>query len=319
VLDLDDVAAAGQWERRLLPAVYRMIRPAGHVISAPLGMHRTNTLLYNRDVLARVKVSPPRTWDEFERIAPQLLRAGIMPLAQSSEPWQVAILFENLLLADRGLDLHRRLFARHDVHAFADPGLGAVLLHLRRLKRWMRSPVPETAWGAVAGEVARGAAAMVVSGDWIKGELLEAGSRTGRAVGCMAAPGTENMHVYDLDTLVMLRSDRVPRAVQARIAQITVEAPLQERYNRVKGSVPVLRNVDPATLDACARASWTMLADPAATLVPSLAIGMIADEAMRDALVAEIHRFFMDDSVTVQDTQRRLATISRAFFQIPTP
>jgi glucose/mannose transport system substrate-binding protein len=75
----------------------------------------------------------------------------------------------------------------------------------------------------------------------------------------------------------------------------------------------VLRDADPALMDSCARASWTMLADPAATLVPSIAIGMIGDDVMRDALASELYRFFMDDSVTVQDTQRRLAAVSRAF------
>jgi glucose/mannose transport system substrate-binding protein len=319
VRDLDRIAAANGWERRLLPAVYRLIRPAGRVTSAPLGVHRLNTMSYNRRVFARLGLAPPRTWADFERIAPRLQRAGIVPLAQSSQPWQVSTLFENLLLADGGVALHRRLFTDNDVRAFSDPAFVDALLHLRRLKRWMRTTVPEVNWADIAREVGSGSAAMVVAGDWMKGELQAAGGQVDRTIGCGPAPGTGAIHLYDLDTLVMLHSDRVPRADQEKIAQIAVDAALQERYNRIKGSVTVLRDADPAAMDSCARASWTMLADPAAILVPSITIGMIGDDVMRDAMASELHRFFVDDSVPVQDIQRRLAAVSRAFPHSPKP
>jgi glucose/mannose transport system substrate-binding protein len=319
VRDLDRTADANDWKRRLLPAVYRLIRPAGQVTSAPLGVHRMNTLLYNRHVFARLGLAPPRTWADFERIAPLLRRAGIVPLAQSSESWQVSVLFENVLLADGGVALHKRLFTDDDAQAFSEPAFAQALLHLRRLKRWMRTTVPEAHWSDIAREVNSGTAAMLVGGDWFKGELLAFGAQVDRTIGCSPAPGTASIHLYDLDTLVMLHSDRVPRAAQEKIARIAVDPALQERYNRIKGSATVLRDADPALMDSCARASWTMLADPAATLVPSIAIGMIGDDVMRDALASELYRFFMDDSVTVQDTQRRLAAVSRAFSHSQNP
>jgi glucose/mannose transport system substrate-binding protein len=319
VMDLDAVAAADQWERRLLPAVYQLIRPAGHVLAAPLGVHRMNTLVYNRQVFSRLRLAPPRTWDEFERVAPRLLRAGVIPLAQSSAPAQVTVLFENVLLADSGVALHRRIFTENDASAFADPALARALRHLRNLKRWMRQPVPESDWTDMAHELANGSAAMLVSGDWVKGELAAEGVHVDRQIGCIPAPDTGALHVLALDTLVMLHSDRVPRAGRETVARIAMAAPLQERYNRIKGSVTVLRDADPASMDSCARASWTMLADPAATLVPSGVVGMAWNEVMRDALISELHRFFMDDSVTVHDTQRRLAAVSRVFPQSPMP
>jgi glucose/mannose transport system substrate-binding protein len=38
---------------------------------------------------------------------------------------------------------------------------------------------------------------------------------------------------------------------------------------------------------------------------------MAADEESRDAIIAEVHRFYMDDGVTTADTQRRLAGLLR--------
>ncbi|MCS0627921.1 ABC transporter substrate-binding protein [Telluria mixta] len=319
VRNLDRVAAADHWERRLLPAVYRQLRPGNHVLAAPLGVHRMNTLVYNLPVFTRLHLAPPRTWEEFEGIAPRLQRAGIVPLAQSSEPWQVAILFENLLLADGGIALHRRLFVDNDLRAFTSPALAGVLRHLRSLKRWMRHPVPETAWSAIASEVGSGTAAMAISGDWLKGELQARGAQVGKNIGCTGAPGTDALYLFDLDTLVMLHAERLPPAAQESVAQLAVSAGLQERYNRIKGSVSVLRDANPAAMDSCARASWMMLNMSDARVIPSIAIGMAGDEVMRDGLANEVHRFFMDDSITVLDTQRRLAAVSRAFSQNPTP
>jgi glucose/mannose transport system substrate-binding protein len=315
VMELDKVAGPDRWERRLLPIIYQRIAPEGHVLAAPLGVHRVNTMLFNKHVFERQRLNPPRTWKEFELVAPHLQRAGVIPLAQSSEPWQIAILFENLLLADGGVELHHRMFVDNDASAFTSSALAGVLRHLRGLKRWMRQPIPETDWTVIAGEVGKGAAAMTVSGDWLKGELQGAGVQVDVAIGCSAAPGTASIHLFDLDTLVMMRSKRVPPAAQEAVAKLAVSAGLQERYNRIKGSVPVLRTVDLNAMDSCARASWNKLADPAATVVQSNVVGTIGGQVMRDALIAEIHRFFMDESIAVQDTQRRLAAVSRAISQ----
>jgi glucose/mannose transport system substrate-binding protein len=309
---LDDVADAGNWDAALLPAVSRMIRPEGHVRAVPLGVHRLNTLFYNRRALARLNLRPPRSWDEFERTAARLRRAGIVPLAQSSEPWQLAVLFENILLAEAGVAFHNRVFLDIDEAALVDPRMGRAMLRLRRLKRWMPQPVAELDWPDVARQLADGSAAMMVAGDWVKGELNAAGLATDRDFGCSGAPGSAALHLYDLDALVMLPSRRPQRAAQRTLAQIAMSPALQDRYNRAKGSVPVLRRPRLASMDSCARASWELLAQANAPLVPSLTVGALGSEPLRKALVSELHRFFMDERIDFLDTQARLARVSRA-------
>ena len=319
VSDLDALAAADNWKGRLLPAVDRLIRPSGHVVAVPLGIHRINTLFYNRALFARLGISPPQSWDELDRVAAKLQRAGIVPLAQSSEPWQIAILFEILVIADGGVPLHRRLFGQADERAYADPRLAVVLQHLRHLKTWMRQPVPELGWMEVTGQLVDGSAAMLVAGDWVKGELAAAGADVDQRFGCVGAPSTASVHVYDIDTLAMLRSRQAPRQAQEKVAQIAMRPELQERYNRIKGSVSVLKSANLAAMDSCARASWTLFASPDTELVPSMAIGMADEEELRDALIGELHRFFTDDAITVEDTQRRMAAASRAFTRTRLP
>lgn len=317
LLRLDRVAAAGRWNQRLLPAIEELVQSDGHFFAAPLGIHRVNTLFYNRRLFARYGLAPPTTWNEFERAAVRFSKAGIVPLAQSSEPWQVATLFETLVLSEGGAGLYRRLFIEREGNAFADPHLGAALVHLRALKKWMGAPVLERSWDATTRQLADGRAAMLVMGDWAKGEMNAWGLGTDEAFGCTAVPGTASFHLYNVDTLAMLSASVMSstvshRAAQEKLAALVLTPQVQADYNQAKGSVPVLRAPDMTRMDSCARASWKLFSSGGAAQVPSLVHRMAADEIVRDGMVAVVHRFFLDDKVTVAETQRRLGAIARS-------
>ena len=65
-------------------------------------------------------------------------------------------------------------------------------------------------------------------------------------------------------------------------------------------------------MDACARDSAAVFARGKNVQAPSLVHRMASDEASKDAIIAEIHRFFIDDSITAEHTQKKLAAIARA-------
>jgi glucose/mannose transport system substrate-binding protein len=312
LLDLDAVAAAGKWDKQLQPAVAAAIQSDGHVYAAPLGIHRINSLFYNRKLFDRYQLEPPTTWSQFEHAASVLQRAGVTPLAQSSEPWQVATLFETLVLAE-GADFYRALFLRRDAAAFADEQLAFALARLRRLKKWMDQPVPERTWDEATRQLADGNAAMLVMGDWAKGELVARGLRVDEGFGCATVPGTAAYHLYNIDTLSMLVTRTPHRPAQEKLAALIMSPALQNDYNQIKGSIPVLRYPQLTKMDSCARASYALFSSGQAAQVPSLVHRMATDEIVRDAIVAEVHRFFIDDGVSVAEAQRRLATVARTF------
>lgn len=309
LLEFDAVALAGKWDKQLLPTILALVQPRGHVVAAPVGIHRINTLFYNRKLLTQLELAPPQTWAEFERVAARLQQAGIVPLAQSSEPWQVATLFETLVLAEGGPAFYRELFVAHEPRAYADPRLAQALTRLRALKKWMAAPVTERPWTEVARQLADGGAAMMVMGDFVKGELNAWGLATDSVFGCVAVPDTANVHLYDVDTLVMLASDNNTRAAQEKLAQIVLSPAIQSDFNQIKGSVPVLRNPDLSKMDSWSRTSWKLFARGAAYQVPSLTHRMASDEMSKDATIAAVHQFFMDDQIGVAEAQRRLGMI----------
>jgi glucose/mannose transport system substrate-binding protein len=312
LLELDGVAAAGAWNQALFPAIGALVQHRKHVVAAPLGIHRINTLLYNRKLFARLHLTPPTSWAEFELVAQRLRAAGVAPLAQSSEPWQVTTLFENLVLAESGPDYYRELFVRQTPQALADKRLLNALQRLRTMKGWMFKPLDEQPWTEVVRRFAHRDAAMLIMGDWAKAELNAWGFATDDEFSCAPMPGTDNYHLYSVDTLSMFANDYSHLAAQEKLAQLLVTPALQQQYNAAKGSVPVRRDADPARMDSCARASWRTFARGALAQAPSLVHRMAADEESRDAIIAEVHRYFIDEAVTPADVQRRLAAILRA-------
>jgi glucose/mannose transport system substrate-binding protein len=311
LLELDNVATAGKWDKALFPTIRSLVQHRKHVVAAPLGIHRINTLFYNRKLFARLNLSPPTNWNEFELTARRLRAAGIAPLVQSSEPWQVATLFENLVLAESGPEYYRELFVRQSPQAAADARLTEALQRLRSMKSWMLNPAEELPWTDAVKRFARREAAMFVMGDWARAELSEMGYATDDEFACATMPGTDKYHLYSVDTLAMFAGDYAHQTAQEKLARMVVTPAVQQQYNAAKGAVPVRRDADPQTMDNCARASWKAFARGASAQAPSLVHRMAADEESRDAIIAEVHRFYIDDSIPPADTQRRLGAILR--------
>ncbi|MEL6922230.1 MAG: extracellular solute-binding protein [Pseudomonadota bacterium] len=106
---------------------------SGKMVGMPFNSS-TPILYYNIEALEAAGVEPPKTWEEFETIAPALVDAGFVPLAQSHSPW---IMTENF-------------HSRHDL-PFAtnnngfDGADGAKLLvnndaiktHFTKMKEWL--------------------------------------------------------------------------------------------------------------------------------------------------------------------------------------
>lgn len=311
LLELDKVAAQNKWNASLFPTIQSLIQHRKHVMAAPLGIHRINTLFYNRSLFARLNLTPPESWNDMVAVSSRLKETGVTPLAQSSEPWQVATLFENLVLAESGPAFHAELFVRLNPQALMDPRFTDALARLRQMKSWMGESVKERPWPAVARQFANHEAAMIIGGDWIKGELNDWGYATDDEFSCIPMPGTGKYHLYSVDTLSMFANDYSHVAAQEKLAQLIVTPAVQTEYNGVKGSVSVRRDADPAKMDSCARASWTVFGEGSAVQAPSLVHRMATDESSKDAIIAVIHRFFVDDAMAPAEAQRRLTAIFR--------
>lgn len=313
LLELDGVAARRNWSKVMFPQVMAQVTVHGHVVAAPLGIHRINNLYLNKALLKRHGIEPPTDWDGLERAAAKLRAAGVTPVAFSDEPWQVATVFEAMLLSEAGPALYRRMLEQRDLAAFDDPAL-------ERLRAWRNLALPastaaapgERPWTDVVADFAGERAAMMIMGDWARGELGALGLEGERDFACRAVPGTAQAHLFSIDTLAMLAGNGGSQADQEKMAELLGSATLQLGYNRIKGSIPVRRDVPVDELDPCAQASFHLFANPNTPRVPSLVHRMAFGEVGKNAIIETVHRFALDPSQTPAAAQRKLQGLLRA-------
>lgn len=316
VLPLTRVAAQGDWQQRFFPEVLQLVTHQGQPIAVPLGIHRINSVLYQRPLLQRLRLSPPRDWSGLEKTAQRLREAGVTPIGWSDEAWQIATVFEAVLLSHAGPEFYTRLVRAQDPDAWLDPRVEATLNRLR----WLRDlngdmPRNEASWIDNVKAFEAGRVGILINGDWVRGEVQALAQGSDRGFWCAPMPGTDGMHLYSIDTLSMLKSSGGKTPAQEKAAALLASAPIQRSYNQLKGSVPVRRDVDASQLDPCARQSWTTFADPQAHRVPSLAHRMAASEATKEAVASLVQAFVLRRGTTAAQTQRQLASVVRAMLK----
>ena len=316
LLELDGVAARRNWAKVMFPQVMAQLTVRGHVVAAPLGIQRINNLYLNKALFKRHGIELPGDWDGLERAAAKLRAAGVTPVAFSDEPWQVATVFEAMLLSEAGPALYRRMLEQRDLSAFDDPALERAL---KRLRNWRNLALPasgtapgERPWTDVVADFAHERAAMLIMGDWARGELGAMGLEGERDFSCKAVPGTAQAHLFSIDTLAMLAGNGGSPADQEKMAELLGSATTQLGYNRIKGSIPVRRDVPVDELDPCAQASFHLFANPNTPRVPSLVHRMAFGEVGKNAIIETVHRFALDPSQTPAAAQRKLQGLLRA-------
>lgn len=311
LLELDSVAKRRQWSRTMFPQVMAQLNVREHVVAAPLGIHRINNLYLNKAVFRRLKIELPTSWAGLASAAAALRAAGVTPVAFSDEPWQVATVFETLLLSEAGPALYRRMVEQRDPQAFNDPSVERAF---QRLRDWrnLSGGAGERPWTSLVADFAAGHKAMLIMGDWARGELGTLGLEGGRDFACQAVPGSAGVHQFSIDTLAMLAGNYSAQAEQEKMAELLGSATLQLGYNRIKGSVPVRRDVPVDELDLCAQQSYQLFANPATARVPSLVHRMAFDEVGKNAFIETVHRFALDPKQTPAAAQRKLQGLLRA-------
>ncbi|MDD7909799.1 extracellular solute-binding protein [Pseudovibrio exalbescens] len=145
----------------------------GKMIGMPFNSS-TPILYYNEEALNKAGVQPPKTWEEFEAIAPKLKEAGYIPLTQSHLPW---IFTENFM-------------SRHDL-PFATNANGyegaegteilvnndAIKAHFSKVKEWLDQDLFAwygTGWADNQKPFQEGEAAMWLGSSGSFGGLMKA-------------------------------------------------------------------------------------------------------------------------------------------------
>jgi glucose/mannose transport system substrate-binding protein len=308
--NLDDVAAAGNWDVKLPHTISDQMKVDGHWAAVPVNVHRVNWLWINRDLLRKVGGRVPDDWDQFFALADRFQKIGVVPLAHGGQPWQDLTTFEAVLLGVGGAPFYREALVKMDPAALHSDKMARTIEVFRRLKTYTDAGAPNREWSQATAMVIKGQAAMQIMGDWAKGEFLAAGKKPETDFVCTATPGTWTSFDYNIDSFAMFRlKDPQSIAGEKALATTIMSPAFQELFNLNKGSIPVALGANMNNFDHCARESsaYFVASSLANTLVPSFAHKMAQPDARVAAVQAIVAKIWDDASYPAANAMADLA------------
>jgi glucose/mannose transport system substrate-binding protein len=276
--NLDELAAAGHWRQNLPPLLLNYVTVDGHIVSAPVDIHGANWMFYSTKVFKALNLEPPKTWDEFFAQAPKIKAAGYIPIAFGANAQQEDWLFMALLAAATGNDGYLAIVTRHDPKAASAPGVQAAFEIMGKLRQYVDAGSPNRKWNDTLALVETNKAAMMIVGDWAKGDLAAANLKLDQDWGCALSPGTQDGYIFTTNSFAFPKTDKPDQiAAQHKLAGVFMDPAVQTEYTFYKGSIPSRLDADIKSLDRCARLGQKIMAEGPAHQLPHFLLSFTPD------------------------------------------
>jgi len=263
VRDVSSVLTA-EVSAAMQPTIRQSLNQGGKPYGVPTGAHRSNVLWFNIDLLRKAGITPP-TGDyslaTFLTDLQKVKASGATALCLGGkDPFTTAELFENTLLSTIGTAGWKNM-----INDRLDWRSAKVRTALRSFGDMLTYADPEASglsWDAATKKLATGGCAFESVNDSAYGELVASGAQEGRDFGAAAFPGTDGSFLAVVDVFVAATKAENAKNALGFLGGISTPA-TQIAFNKAKGSVPVLRNVDVSSLPAYQQqSSKTLWASP---------------------------------------------------------
>jgi glucose/mannose transport system substrate-binding protein len=310
VQDIDAVARDDHWKDVIPASVLERISYQGKVYFAPTNIHAENWLWTSRKIFADAGASMPTSWDDVFRIAEKIKAAGHVPIALGGTRWEISLIFNDIIYQKFGPEGYARLMGG-DAELVQDPRMIEALEMLSRLSEYVEPLAARKSktWADASAEVGSGQAGMQFMGDWAKGELVARGYHVDNDFDCTFAPGTSIAYFMVIDAFAFPLTNRDGTAdAQKAFARMVLDPANQVAFSKVKGSLPVRMDVDPAGLDRCGQLGLKMIrAKNGEVSAQSQAM----PSQMSEGWIGVVGDFFNDRNIRPQEAQKRLYEILR--------
>jgi raffinose/stachyose/melibiose transport system substrate-binding protein len=173
--DLTQIAKAHQWDKRYNKAAIDLVTYNKKVSGVPFHLLAMG-LFYPKDVYAKLKLTPPKTFAEFEASLKTMKAAGITPLAFAGKNgWHLMRLTEQVLEHYAGPALHDKLNALNA--SWKDP---AVAKTFAKIKEWADADYFPKGFISldpteVENQFFQGSMGYIIEGNWWDGSMIANG------------------------------------------------------------------------------------------------------------------------------------------------
>lgn len=253
LLPLDAVAREQEWEEVVPHALQEWARFRGHWIAAPLSVHSTNLLWFNKPLLDRLGGTVPDTWDELLALLARAQEAGIVPVGIGADAWEYSFWFESVAAGAGGAEFYRRFFLEHDRRAYDEAVVMRIFARMAQLRPYLRANAASRDWSSASGLVEQGKALLQMQGSWLNGELRQRGMEAGQDYLCPRFPDTQGMVLYIGDQIGFVRGAQVDPAAQRAFMRMAMDPDFQREMGIASGAAPARVDVPDTGADACGR------------------------------------------------------------------
>lgn len=276
------------------PSLIESMKVDGKLYSVPANIHRI-LMWSNTAVLADAGITGEPNGIDGLLANLQTLRDGGMesPLAIGRD-WTQSDLMEPVLLAELGGDGYTKLWS--DPAAWDAPEVTEALTKYQKLLEFTNDDRDSLDWTDAERLLVQGDAAYQVMGDWMAGELDNAGFTD---YGFQAFPGTEDYYIWIADSFTLPTGIDNVTGAECWL-QVVGSAEGQKAFNTKKGSIPARVDADPADYPAYQQAAMADFKE--LTMVPSCAHGSACTLGQAGAVNSALGKFSGDgDLAPLQD------------------
>ena len=312
LFSLDGVWQQANLEERMIPQLAALCASSdGSRYIVPVGVHKTNTVFYNKHMFEEYGVPIPEneniTWEEFWGICEafsQKLPDNKFPLDLGDRKgWAASQLFENIMMGT-SVQIYEDFIN-------GDATVEQVQEVLDVFKKMMDYVAPDHAareWYETAGRVVAGDYAMYIMGTWMQPFLTSQGWVYGEDYGVFTMPGTEGYFGMCVDGFVVPNdSSNVEGGV--RWAYMVADRDVQIAFSRVKESVSPFSDTPDDTYNELTLKFKNQLLDESIKCYPSFTHGTALPWAASTDLQTRITDFATS---TDPDTARYAKMITEA-------
>ncbi|MBR0219457.1 MAG: carbohydrate ABC transporter substrate-binding protein [Clostridia bacterium] len=240
LLNLNGVWEYGELEERAIPSLVEMCTAAdGNHYVVPIGIHKTNIILYNIHVFEKYGVEIPDheniTWDEFWAICDELaakMPEGEYPLDLGDQKgWPACQVFENIMLGTDPQIYENFINGEYNVD-----DLTRVMETYTKLMDYVAPDHNSRDWYHATGAMVNGTYAMQIMGAWAQPLMTNMDQVYGEDYGVFTFPGTDGWFGMCVDGFVVSNnSANVEGGVRWAYSVCTQD--VQEYFSSLKESI----------------------------------------------------------------------------------
>jgi glucose/mannose transport system substrate-binding protein len=211
------------------------------------------------------------------------------------------------LIGAGGKDLYRKVLVDHDAKAAGSDDMQHVFDVMGQLRQYVDAGSPNRKWNDTLALVETDKAALMILGDWAKGDFAAAHKTLGKDFGCQMAPGNQDSYVMTVDVFVFpVNNNPDQKKAQDKLAALMMDPAVQTEFNGFKGALPARLDANIADLDACAKLGQSVLSN-AANQLPNFALAFSPDT--QGQIEDLLGNYWSNPAMKPADAAKQLATI----------